>query len=62
MISDVEEDLDLLDSKLADGCTNGTTNGHHASHENESVRMYKSKLKESEAKIEELTEIVEKLR
>lgn len=58
---DVEEDLDLLESKL--NTTNGT-NGHAngSSHENESVRVYKAKLKESQAKIEELTEIVEKLR
>lgn len=49
--------MDLLESKLNTNGTNG-----HGSHENDSVRVYKAKLKESEAKIEELTEIVEKLR
>ena len=50
----------MLESKLSVENTNGT-NGHN-NHESESVRVYKAKLKESEAKIEELTEIVEKLR
>lgn len=54
---DVDEDLDLLDLK-----PEINNNQNDKKNENDQIRFYKSKLEESESKVEELVDIVGKLR
>jgi hypothetical protein len=62
---DIEEDLDILDLKQIKNNeinNNLTKTNDDSSSNNDTIRHYKNKLKQSESKVEELVEIVAKLR
>lgn len=59
-ILDVEEDLDTLELKQSE--INNNVCMSELSNENDQIRYYKNKLQESESKVEELVEVVGKLR
>jgi hypothetical protein len=52
---DIEEDLDTLEIQF-------DQNNNLKKSENDKIRQYKNKLVESESRVEELTEMVKKLR
>jgi hypothetical protein len=59
-ILDVEEDLDTLELKQSE--INNNVCMSELGNENDQIRYYKNKLQESESKVEELVEVVGKLR
>jgi hypothetical protein len=56
---DVEEDLDLLDFKPE---INNNNNQEGSKNDNEELRFYKNKYRESQARVEELVMVTDKLR
>ncbi len=55
---DVEEDLDLLDFRPEIN----NNNQEASKNESEELRFYKNKYRESQARVEELVEVTDKLR
>ncbi len=58
LFKDIEEDLDVLDIQSQEKLTDKNNNENN----NLVISSYEKKLKESEAKIEELVDVVSKLR
>ena len=59
---DIEEDLDILEFNVEINNNNSSNEKCSNKTENDAIRFYKNKLTEAESKVEELTEIVGKLR
>ena len=57
-LKDIEEDLDVLDIQSQEKLTDKNNNDNN----NLVISSYEKKLKESEAKIDELVDVVSKLR